>query len=275
VVPVLVGSALALRHGQANLLHFILALAGSLLVQAGVNFVDEYSDHDRPASAHKHIAPYKVLARGELTPRALRLGTVIVFGIATLIGIYFVAAAGWVILAVCLASVSFAYFYAGGPRPLGHYGLGMPLVFVFMGFVMVMASYFIHAGSLSPAAFWASIPVACFVTAILLANDMRDLEEDRAEGKATAVTAWGRGFGRWLWLILAAGAYVVVILWSVFTPRSLPLLLVLLSLPQLVFAAKTLWKGRDRATFALGLRQTAGLHLAFGVLFAIGLCLRM
>jgi 1,4-dihydroxy-2-naphthoate octaprenyltransferase len=275
VVPILVGSALAFRHGQASLLHFILALVGSLLVQAGVNFVDEYSDHDRPASAHKHVAPYKVLARGELTPRAVRLGAAIVFGVATLIGIYFVAVAGWAILAVCLASVGVAYFYAGGPKPLGHYGLGMPLVFVFMGVVMVMASYFIHTRSWSLAAFWASIPVACFVTTILLANDMRDLEEDRAEGKATAVTAWGRAFGRWLWLVLCAGAYVVVIVWGVFAPRSLPLLLVLLSLPQLALAARTLWEGRDRASLALGLRQTAGLHLSFGVLFAIGLCLRI
>jgi 1,4-dihydroxy-2-naphthoate octaprenyltransferase len=115
VVPILVGSALAFRHDEASLLRFVLALLGSLLVQAGVNFVDEYSDHDRPAGAHKHLAPYKVLARGELTPRAVRAGTIVVFGVATLIGIYFIAVAGWVILAVCLASVAVAYFYAGGP----------------------------------------------------------------------------------------------------------------------------------------------------------------
>jgi 1,4-dihydroxy-2-naphthoate octaprenyltransferase len=112
------------------------------------------------------------------------------------------------------------------------------------------------------------------VTTILLANDMRDLEEDRAEGKATAVTLWGRSFGRVLWIGLVVAAFAFVVVWILLRPRSLALLTVVVAVPHAVAAWKALWRGRDRETLALGLRRTAGLHLAFGFLLSLGLLLR-
>ena len=146
VVPVLVGSALAFQEGQGSGLLLALMLLASVLVQVGMNLVDEYADDATPARGRKLLAPYKVIARGVLSRRAVQQGAWLSFGVATAIGVYIVVAAGWPILAVCVASLAAAYFYAAGPKPLGTLGLGVPLVFVFMGPVMVMAAYYVHTG---------------------------------------------------------------------------------------------------------------------------------
>ncbi|MBD3334245.1 MAG: 1,4-dihydroxy-2-naphthoate octaprenyltransferase [Candidatus Eisenbacteria bacterium] len=273
VVPIVVGGALAWREGVFHPLRFVLALVASLLVQAAVNFVDEYSDHDRPAGALKHIAPYKVIARGELTSKGVRGGTIVSLAVASAIGIYLIAVTHWILLAVCLASVAAVYFYAGGPRPLGHAGVGVPLVFVFMGIVMVAGAEFIHTERWSAAVLWIALPVACLVSAILVANDLRDMEEDRAEGKRTAVTAWGRPAGWWLWTLLVAAAYLVILAWALVHEYLWTPVLVAPSLPLAVRAGHSLWRSEDRETLAQGLRRTALLHLAFGILLSIGLVL--
>src|SRR5262249_17036927 len=142
VVPVIVGSALATQYGVFDWFLFLLVLLGSLLVQCGTNLTDEYADH-RPGreTTHKVQAPYKVIALGLLTPVAVRRGAMTCFGLAALIGVYLVARTSWPLALICLASVGVAYGYSAGPLPLGHLGLGEPLVFVFMGPVMVLGSF--------------------------------------------------------------------------------------------------------------------------------------
>ena len=270
-VPVLVGSALAFRDGQGSLPRLLLTLLGSLLVQAGVNFVDESSDHGRVASAHKHPAPYKVIARGELTAGAVRKGAFAVFGLAALVGIYFAAVVGLWILAVCLASLGAAYFYAGGRKPLGHAGLGWPLVFLFMGIVLTATSYAVHTLRLPPSALGLSLPVACMVTAILVANDLRDREEDLAEGKRTPVTALGRGAGKAAWLVFVSAAYLLAVLWGELQGARGSVLWVFLSVPWALRAGLRIVKGNERATLAPALPETGLLHLVFGILLAAGI----
>ena len=178
IVPVLVGSALAFQERQAGLLLFALVLTGSTLVQVGTNLVDEYADHVRPEATKKFLAPHKVIALGLLSAQSVKLGALVSLGIATAIGLYLVVVTGWPILAICLASIGVAYFYAGGPKPLGTLALGGPLVFLFMGPIMVMGTYYVHTTDITLAVLLLSIPVGCMVTAILVANDLRDLEED-------------------------------------------------------------------------------------------------
>src|SRR5579863_4813053 len=121
VVPVLVGTALA--YGKPGFAWgvFALTLIASLLVQIGANFTDEFSDHGATASVHKYLAPHKVIARGLLTERQVKIGAVAVFGAATVIGLSLVLRAGWPLLLLCLASLVVAYSYSGGPIPLGGY----------------------------------------------------------------------------------------------------------------------------------------------------------
>lgn len=273
VVPVLVGTSPAFREGQADLWLFLLVFAACLLVQIATNMVDEYSDHNRPEGQGKLLAPYKVIALGLLSAGAVKLGAAVCFGIATAIGIYLIIRTGWPILAICAASLIVAYFYSAGRLSLGKIGLGQPLVFVFMGPVMVMGAYYVQTQSFTMASLWLSLPVACTVTAILAANDLRDFEEDRAAGKRTPVTVFGRRFGRWEWLGLVVTAYLIVFGLVVTGSLGIMGLLPLLALPQATRTFRLIWNGQERAQLAPALPATAIFHGQFGFLLAAGIVL--
>ncbi|MBI4336886.1 MAG: 1,4-dihydroxy-2-naphthoate octaprenyltransferase [Chloroflexi bacterium] len=270
VVPVLAASALAFQERRASLPLFFLVLLGSLLVLVGTNLADEYADHDRPEGRQKLMAPYKVIALGLLSSRAVRSGTLVSFSLATLIGIYLVVITGWPLLALCLASVAVAYGYAARPRPVAKLVLGQPLVFLFMGPVMVVGTYYVYTREVTLAALWLSLPVACLVTAILVANDLRDLEEDRAAGKVTLMTLLGHPFGRWTWTALVAAAFASVSLQAAVGSQGLMLLLPWLALPRAIRALRCVWLAQDRPAMSLAMRQSAGLHWWFGLLLAAG-----
>ena len=272
VVPVLVGSALAYRDGAASVLLFILILAGSLLVQIAANLVDEYSDHARPEGQQKHLAPYKVIALGLLSHRAVKRGAIACLAAATGIGSYLVVVSGWPLLVLCLASVAAAFFYSGGPKPLGAYGIGQPLVFVFMGPVMVLGTYYVFGKAFPLDALWLSLPVGFNITNILVANDLRDREEDVAARKMTPVALFGERFGRWEWIVFLLAAYVVVIN-RVFNGYGPWLLLPLAALPLAARTLGLILKGGDRGQRALALRASAQLNGLFGVLLAAGIVL--
>jgi 1,4-dihydroxy-2-naphthoate octaprenyltransferase len=272
IVPVLVGNALAAHYGRFSWWLFVLILLASVLVQSGTNLIDEYADHARGKAAGQKIqAPYKVIALGLLPPRAVLSGALACFGLATLIGIYLVLRTGWPLALVCLASLAVAYGYSAGPWPLGNLGLGEPLVFVFMGPVMVLGSVYVQMQSLSWLAVWLSLPVACLVTAILVVNNLRDTEEDRHSGKVTLVALWGRQPVVWLYdalLLVAFGSVLGLVLsgagsWIWLAP--------LLVLPKSISIARLVQRGTERAMLHQALRGTAKLHLHFGLLLAIAL----
>jgi 1,4-dihydroxy-2-naphthoate octaprenyltransferase len=273
VVPVLVGTALA--RGQPGFAWSVcgLTLLASLLVQIGANFVDEYSDHGATASAHKYLAPHKVIARGQLSAGQVRAGALAVFGAATLIGLALVWRAGWPLFWLALGSLAVAYFYSGGPRPLGDYALGEPLVFVTMGPVMVMGTVFAQVSRWEGAALLYSLPVAALVTAILMANNLRDSEEDRRHGRRTIVTVFGKAAVRTGYVTLLALAFAVPALQAAQGAASGWLWLPWLTLPLAARVAGWVLRAEDRDTLHRALRATSALHLSFGVLLAAGLLL--
>jgi 1,4-dihydroxy-2-naphthoate octaprenyltransferase len=273
VVPVLVGSALAFYEGIFHMLRFILVLIACFFVQVTTNLVDEYSDHARPEGGQKILAPYKVIARGLLTSKEIKRGALVCFSIAAAIGIYLIYVSGLPILFMCLASAMVAYFYSAGPRPLGKLGLGQPLVFIFMGIVMVVGSYYVQTRYFTPDIFLISLPVGFTVTAILAANDIRDMEEDKAGGKNTVVTVFGRGFAWWEYLFLLSAAFFIVIILASIGRLELTSLMVLLALPQGVITLRTLRKGQSRLELAPGVPATSRLHLYFGLLLTFGILL--
>ncbi len=272
VVPVVVGSALAAHAGVFDGWRFALVLLGSLLVQSGTNLIDEYADHAQGGAAGAKIqAPYKVIARGLLRPRAVLYGALTCFGVATGIGIYLVLQTGWPLALVCLASLGVAYGYSAGPVPLGNLGLGELLVFIFMGPVMVLGSYYVQTHGLSWLALGLSLPVGCLVTAILVVNNLRDTEEDRQSGKVTLVTLWGRQRVVWLYDLLLLVAFGSVVALVVSGVGSWLWLAPLLVLPRGVAVAKLVQYGTERAVLHQALQGTARLHLQFGLLLAVGL----
>ncbi len=271
IVPVVVGNTLALQYGAFDWLLLLLMLLGSLLVQCGTNLIDEYADHAGERAEGKMLAPYKVIALGQLTPRDVRRGALVCFGVATLIGIYLVIRTGWPLALVCLASLGVAYGYSAGPRPLGNLGLGEPLVFLFMGPVMVLSSFYVQVHALSWPAVWLSLPIGSLVTAILVVNNLRDVEEDQHTGKATLATMGGPQAAAWVFcglLVVAFGSLVALVASST-GPRVwlVPCVMV----PQGIAVARMVCQGRERAVLHQALRGTAQLHLRFGLLLAIAL----
>ena len=271
IVPVVVGSALAMHTGRWSGWLFLLMLCGSILVQCGTNLVDEYADHDEGLVQHKVQAPYKVIARGLLSRQQVRQGACTCFGVAALIGVYLVSRTGWPLGLVCLASVAVAYGYSAGPYPLGKLAIGEPLVFLFMGPVMVLATFYVQTHTLTWPAVWLSLPVACLVTAILVVNDLRDVEEDQHSGKVTIVTLWGRPCIARLFLLLLAIAFGSLIVLVASGTGSWLWLAPLLLLPQGIKVARLVWQQTDRSVLHQALRGTAQLHLRFGLLLGLGL----
>ena len=273
VVPVLIGSTLAVGTGAFHPFLFILVLAGSVLVQCGTNLTDEYADHDTDSAQHKVQAPYKVIARGLLSPRAVLQGALTCFGLAALIGVYLVTRTGWPLAVVCLASVGVAYCYSAGPLPLGNVALGEPLVFIFMGPVMVLGSFYVQTLAVTWTAVWISLPVACLVTDILIANNLRDAEEDSLSGKTTLVHLWGRLPVALLYCTLLLIAFASVAALVVAGPGSWLWLAPWLLLPQGATVARRVLLSTDRAELHQALRGTAQLHLRFGLLLSAALVL--
>ena len=246
VVPVLLGTALAVKDGSIDVLLFTLALTGSVLIQVATNLADEYTDHRNPNSEKKYPAPHKVIERGLLSERSILYGIGSSFTLSTAIGLFLTVQVGWPILAVGVFSTLAGYLHSSGPYPLGHHLLGELTVFVFMGPLIVMASYYVQIQELLWSTFWASIPVGLLVTAILQCNNLRDREDDKAAKKRTFATLLQLSTGRYVYFLLSFGAYVTVLLNTVFGTLPFLALLSLTTLPKAYSLTRSLWKASTR-----------------------------
>jgi 1,4-dihydroxy-2-naphthoate octaprenyltransferase len=272
-VPVLVGTALAAETGTINWTLFALAFIGAVLIQVGTNLADEYIDHRRSGGAVKYLAPHKVIERGLLSEQSVLVGTAVSFGLSVGIGLYIVSQVGWPILVVGVLSMMAGYLHSSGPFPLGSWALGELTVFIFMGPLIVMASYYVQLQEVTWATFWASVPVALLVTAILQANNLRDVEEDRREGKYTLVTVFGSAAGRWTYAALLLGVYLALLVNAVTGVVPWLALVSLASLPWALLLVRRLWAAETRLAFNGALVGTARLHLYAGGLTALGITL--
>src|ERR1700704_5212257 len=185
IAPVLVGTALAGWENVFHPLRFVAALVGSIFIQVGTNLSNDYSDARRGADAEDRLGPVRVTAGGLVPPNQVLIATYVSFGVAVLAGVYLVVVAGWQLLLVGGASILAGVLYTGGPRPYGYEGLGEVFVFLFFGIVAVTGSYFVQVKELPWEAFVLAVPVGLLAAAILMVNNIRDLETDRRAGKRT------------------------------------------------------------------------------------------
>ena len=272
VVPVAVGSACALSAGGFRPGPALAALFGALLLQVGANFANDVFDFEKGADTAERLGPLRAVQAGLVTPRAMRIGMVVVFGAATAVGGYLVTVAGWPVVAIGVASIVCAIAYTGGPYPLGYHGLGDVFVLAFFGFVAVCGTAFVESGHVPLLAWWAALPPGALAAAILVVNNLRDRETDARAGKRTLAVRFGRRFalGEYVALVLLAYAVPVVLvgcgLAGLFT------LLPLASAPLAVVLVARLLRTEGRALNAL-LGQTARLLVVQGLLFAAGIAL--
>ncbi|HEY8173068.1 MAG TPA: 1,4-dihydroxy-2-naphthoate octaprenyltransferase [Dehalococcoidia bacterium] len=269
VIPVLVGTAIAAQHEfHAGL--FVLALLGSIAIHAGTNLVNDYFDHVKGTDNEESLGQSGVIQRGLLSPRAVLTGGIVAFAVGAIIGLAITALVGWPVLALGIASVAAGYFYTASPFSLAYRGLGEVVVFVFMGPVIVMGAYYVQTEAWAWEPFVASLPIGLLVAAILHANNVRDIENDRRNSKWTLAALAGRPAADYEFVALMLGAYGIVIAMAIAGTAPWPVLLTLLSLPIALRIVRLEAGSSTARGLNVVLAQTAGLHMLFGVLLAVG-----
>ena len=271
IAPVLVGTSLALGAGHFRPLAFVAALLGAIFIQVGTNLSNDYSDARRGADSEDRLGPVRVTAGGLVPPGQVLAATYATFGLAVLCGAYLIAVAGWELLAVGAASILAGVLYTGGPRPYGYEGLGEVFVFLFFGIVAVTGSYFVQVQKLPWQAFVGALPVGLLASAILVVNNVRDLDSDRRAGKRTLAVRFGRERTRMLYVAMLAGAFMTAPLPWAFGSMNAWLLLAWLALPLAVRVAQVVRTRTDGPALNRALAKTGALQLAFCLLYAAGI----
>jgi 1,4-dihydroxy-2-naphthoate octaprenyltransferase len=268
--PVLVGVGAAWADGVFRAGPALAALLGAFLLQIGANFANDVFDFERGADKVDRLGPQRATQQGWISPAEMKRAMWLTFAAAALVGLYLVSVAGWPVLALGLASIAAAYLYTGGPRPYGYLGFGDLSVFVFFGLGAVAGTYYVQAVTLSWLAILASIPIGALATAILVVNNLRDIETDARAGKLTLAVRIGDGPTRVYYLVLLLLAYLVpTLLWGLHMASAW----VLLPWVSLPLALRLAARMRHERGLSLNgcLVHTARLEVVFGLLFALGL----
>jgi len=267
---VAVGTALAGSEGTFRPLAFAAALVGSVFIQIGTNLSNDYSDARRGADTEDRLGPVRVTAGGLMPPRHVLVGTYLAFGVAVAAGLYLAAVAGAELLLVGVASILAGVLYTGGPRPYGYEGLGELFVFLFFGVVAVSGSYFVQTERLTVEAVALSVPVGLLAAAILVVNNVRDVDTDRRAGKRTLAVKLGRARARRLFAAMVAVAFASPVAIWVAGGLSAWVLLPLLAVPLAVPLARVVTTRTDGPALNAALARTGALLAAFSLLLAAG-----
>ncbi|MEW1974016.1 MULTISPECIES: 1,4-dihydroxy-2-naphthoate polyprenyltransferase [Microbacterium] len=267
VAPVVIGTGAAQLVDRE--LHWVIALAClavAVLIQIGVNFTNDYSDGIRGTDDHR-VGPARLTASGRVRPRTVLIVGLAFFALAALVGLGIVIRTGqWWMLAVGAVCIVAAWFYTGGKRPYGYFGLGEVFVFVFFGLVATLGTTWVQAFQLPQEAWLGAVAAGLFACAVLLANNLRDIDQDREVGKRTLTVLIGRRATKivytvfivvpfliaafiallypiaWLSLLaLLAGLPAIIIVWTYRQSRELVVALALTSLTALLYAGALYW----------------------------------
>jgi 1,4-dihydroxy-2-naphthoate octaprenyltransferase len=273
IAPVLVGTALAISEDQFRPLAFAAALIGSVSIQIGTNLANDYSDARRGADTEDRLGPVRVTAGGLMPPRSVLIGTYVAFAIAVAGGIYLSVVVGPEMLVVGAVSIVAGVLYTGGPRPYGYAGLGELFVFLFFGLVAVAGSYYVQAERLTGEALALSVPVGLLAAAVLVVNNVRDLDTDRRAGKRTLAVKLGRQRARLLFAAMVVVSYLVALAIPLFGGLSWWVALTLVSLPLAPPLVRTVTTRTDGPALNGALAATGRLLAAYSLALAIGVLL--
>jgi 1,4-dihydroxy-2-naphthoate octaprenyltransferase len=273
VAPVLVGTALAISQDVFRPLAFAAALVGSVFIQIGTNLANDYSDARRGADTEDRLGPVRVTAGGLMPPRSVLLGTYVAFGVAVAAGVYLAAVAGPELLLVGALSIAAGVLYTGGPRPYGYAGLGELFVFLFFGLVAVTGSYYVQTEEVAGEAVALAVPVGLLAAAILVVNNVRDVDTDRRAGKRTLAVKLGRKRARVLFGAMLGVAYLSAVLLPAFDGLDPWVILPLVTLPLAWSLWGTVATRTDGPALNGALAGTGRLLALFSLLLAAGVLL--
>ena len=271
LAPVVAGSAAAQALHSFDPVRVLLALLVALLLQIGVNYANDYSDGIRGTDDDR-VGPLRLTGSGAAAPGQVRAAALLCFGLAALAGAALVVLSRqWWFIPVGLSAVLAAWGYTGGRSPYGYRGLGDVFVFVYFGLVAVLGTTLTQAGTLNLEAFVAALSTGLIATALLMANNIRDLPGDREVGKRTLAVRLGDPLARVVFTAEIAVAFALVLF---LVPDNPWILLVLLLLPLAWAPVATVLRVQDRRQLIPVLRQCGVLNVGWAVLFLLAVLLR-
>lgn len=269
--PVLVGGGLATAHGTLALLPVAAALTGAILIQIGTNFANDYYDFVRGGDTPDRVGPVRVTQAGLIPAEHVWRGMVGVLAAAASVGVYLVFVGGWPIVWIGLASLFCAVAYTGGPYPLAYHGLGDPFVFVFFGLIAVGGTYWVQALAVPGDVLLAGVGMGALSTALLVANNVRDLDSDTSAGKRTLAVRLGRNGSRVEYAVLMAVGFTVPVLGVGVYEWPPAALLALVAGAACVSPLTTIMTRDDPRELIPALAGTARVVGLYGLLLAAGL----
>ncbi|HEY3711449.1 MAG TPA: 1,4-dihydroxy-2-naphthoate polyprenyltransferase [Amycolatopsis sp.] len=270
IAPVVAGVGAAIALDAFSWWRSLLALLVALSLIIGVNFANDYSDGVRGTDENR-VGPLRLVGSGTAAPKAVLRAALGCLGLAGVLGLVLVALTGyWWLLVMGALCILGAWFYTGGKKPYGYYGLGEIAVFVFFGLAAVLGTAYVQAGRVSWAALGCAVAVGCFSMGVLTANNLRDIPTDIESGKHTLATRLGDQGTRRLYLTLVAVPYVVSVLLGIWHPL---VLITLITAPMLLKSVKAVGGGQHGRALIPALRDTGLAMLAWAVLSAVALSL--
>lgn len=274
VAPVIVGAALATVDHQFAPWTVTATLLAALLLQIGVNLANDYFDGIKGIDTQKRIGPIRVTQSGLISRGGIKTAIILTFSAALIIGIYLANIGGWPIIIIGIASILAALAYSGGPYPLASHGLGDIFAFIFFGWVAVCGTYYLQSHRVTPLAILTGAQIGLLITAIIVVNNLRDIETDRQSGKITLAVKIGERGSKLEYILLTSCAYVPLpLLW--FGKWQTPwILLPMLSLPVAIALQGKIWHSTPGPMLNQLLAGTAGLSFIFSALLAVGLILK-
>lgn len=270
VAPVVLGTAMAFEAGAVHWVAALATLIAAVLIQVGTNYSNDYHDFVKGADTANRKGPTRVTQAGLVEPDAVRRAALFAFGFAFLAGLYLIWRGGWVIFLIGVLSIFFGILYTAGRYSLAYLGLADIFVFVFFGPIAVAGTYYVQALTIDPAVLVAGCGPGFLSMAILLVNNIRDIEEDRAAGKKTLIVRVGRKFGVGFYQACFVGSALTVLVLVVLTTGHEWALTALIVLPIGISNTQKMRKSNDPAVMNPLLGATARMLLVYCVLFSIG-----
>lgn len=272
VVPVMVGSALAINQGKFFPLYSIIALICSLLIQIGTNFTNDLFDYLKGADTDKRKGPLRVLSAGLISVKEMKIAIVVVFGLTFILGLFLVYVTDWKILTIGIFSIIAGLAYTAGPYPLAYHGLGDLFVFIFFGIVGTMGTYYLHHLEFTTISLLVSLPVGALITNILIVNNYRDIEEDKQTGKNTLAVILGRKFSQFEFIFFLTLSFLIPMILYLNFNFSETIFLPYLTFPFVFILIKMIYNYQGEQLNKT-LEISAKFSALFGLLFSVGMIL--
>lgn len=268
--PVLVGTSMAYYDGGFHFLTALACLSCAILLQIGSNLANDVFDYEKGADRWERLGPTRVTQSGILSSREVKIGMLFVFGLSMLLGVYLIIVGGWPILFLGIAAIISAIAYTGGPFPLGYHGLGDLFVFIFFGLAAVGGTYYVQLRTITFQIWLLGAAIGLLTVAILVVNNLRDIESDRMANKQTLAVRFGKRFVRIEYIFCILGAYgIPLILWGM---GKLPFLslAIFITFPISIQLIRSIFNDTGRA-LNMTLARTGRLELFYALCFSFGI----